>query len=65
MFAIFKKLVGWLTMLDFEVSTVIDTFRRWCNLNFGPMRDQLKSPHFSEKIGMRDHIFTFYTNFLE
>ena len=41
-----------LSISDFGVSTAIldplDVFRRWCKLNFSPMRDQVKSRHFSE-----------------
>ena len=41
-----------LSIPDFEVNTAIlnpvDVFRRWCKLSFRPMRDQVKSHHFSE-----------------
>ena len=41
-----------LSIPDFEVNTAIlnpvDVFRRWCKLSFRPMRDQVKSRHFSE-----------------
>ena len=38
---------------DFGVSTAISNtigiFRCWCKLNFGPLRGQVKSCHFSER----------------
>ena len=40
-----------LLMPDFGVTTAIlnpaDVFRRWCKVNFRPMRDQVNSRHFS------------------
>ena len=63
------KLV-WKTIPNFGVSTVIlnplDIFRRWWKLNFGPMKGQVKSRHFSEGIvESRQYLFTSYKNFLE
>ena len=42
----------------------VDIFRGWCKLNFGPMRGQVKSRHFSERIGARRKYFHFLYKFL-
>ena len=53
---------------DFRVSTAIlnlvDIFRRWCKLNFGPMRDQAKQPCFSERISVGRQYFHFLCKYL-
>ena len=53
---------------DFGVSTTIlnrkDIFRRWCKLNFGTLRDQVKSCYFSERIGAWRQYFYFLYKFL-
>ena len=57
-----------LSMPDFGVSTAIlnplDIFRRWCKLNFRPMRDQVKSRHFSEQTGARRPHFHFLYKYI-
>ena len=55
---------------DFGVSTAIldttDIFRRWCKLNFGPLRSHVKSRDFPERIDGRRQLFLlFYESFLE
>ena len=53
---------------DFGDSTAIlnlvDIFRRWCKLNFGPMRDQAKQPCFSERISVGRQYFHFLCKYL-
>ena len=57
-----------LSIPNFGVSTAIlnpqDVFRRWCKLRFRPMRDQVKSHHFSEQIGARRSYFHFLYKFI-
>ena len=52
-----------LSISDLGVSTAIlnpvDVFRRWYKLSFWPMRDQVKSRHFSEQTGARRPYFHF------
>ena len=65
--ALFTRYWSKSTILDFAVSTDIwspvDTFRRWCKLNFGSIRDQEKSRHFAERIDTRRQYFHFLCNF--
>ena len=35
------------------ILNIVDIFRRWCKLNFRTMWNQLKSCHFSKRIGAR------------
>ena len=50
-----------LSIPDFGVSTAIlnpvDIFHRWCKLSLRPMRDQVKSRHFSLQKGARRPYF--------
>ena len=39
------------------ILNTIDISRRWCKLNFGPLRDRVKSRHFSERIEPRRQYF--------
>ena len=52
-----------LSISDLGVSTAIlnpvDVFRRWYKLSFWPMRDQVKSRHFSEQTGAPRPYFHF------
>ena len=52
-----------LSISDLGVSTAIlnpvNVFRRWYKLSFWPMRDQVKSRHFSEQTGARRPYFHF------
>ena len=47
------------------ILNLVDIFRRWCKLSFRPMQGQVKSRHFSEKIGARRPYFNFSYKFLE
>ena len=53
---------------DFGVSTaivnIIDIFHRRCKLNFGPLRGQVKSRHFPERINAWRQYFYFLYKFL-
>ena len=57
-----------LSISDFGVSTAMlnpaDIFRRWCKLSFRPMRDQVKSRHFSEQTGARRPYFHFLYKYI-
>ena len=53
---------------DFGVTTAIlntiDISRRWCRLDFGPLRDQAKSRHFPERIDATRQYFYYLYKFL-
>ena len=53
---------------NFGVSTailnIIDIYRKWCKLNFGPLWDQVKSRHFPERIDAMRQYFYFLYKFL-
>ena len=56
------------TTTNFGVSTTIlntvDFSRSWCKLNFGPLREQVKSHNFPERIDTRRHYFYFLYKFI-
>ena len=55
-------------MHNFRVNIAIlnpkDNFCNWYKLNFGPLPDQVKSCHFSERINARGQYFYFFCKFL-
>ena len=46
------------------ILNIIDISRRWCKPNFGPLRAQVKSRHFPERIDARKQYFYFLYIFL-
>ena len=54
---------------NFGVSTATlnttNNSRKWCKLNFGPLRDQVKSRHFLERRDTRRQYFYFLYKILE
>ena len=46
------------------ILNIIDISRKWCKLNFGPLRRLVKSRHFPERINARRQYFYFLWKFL-
>ena len=47
------------------ILNAMDIFRRCCKVNFGSIKGQVKSRHFSKKIGTRRQYYHFLHKFLE